>query len=92
MGAPECVVFTKGRVAAYRDILQVQNMLFWKEITSSILKGTAGLGLDTALFLMDLKFLKLCGLPTFIKHFSRHGTCLNRRDKLSALAIRRASH
>lgn len=35
-------------------------------LTSCILKRTAGLGLDTALFLNDFKFLKLCGLSNFL--------------------------
>ena len=31
----------------------------WKQVTSSILRGTTGLGLDMALFLMDFKLLTL---------------------------------
>ena len=37
----------------------------WRQVTSSILRGTTGLVLDMALFLMDFKLLKLYGLSPF---------------------------
>ena len=36
-----------------------------RQVTISILRRITGLGLDTALFLMDFKFFKLCGLSRF---------------------------
>ena len=39
--------------------------LVWRNVTSCIFRDVSKLGLDTALFLTDSKFLKLSGLPPF---------------------------
>lgn len=37
----------------------------WRDLTSFILRKAAGLGIDTALFLMDFNLVKLRGLSPF---------------------------
>lgn len=39
--------------------------LVWRGVASCIFRGVSHLGLDTALFLTDFKFLKLNGVPSF---------------------------
>ncbi|KAI4887394.1 hypothetical protein NFI96_008656 [Prochilodus magdalenae] len=41
--------------------------LVWRKVASVILRKADGLGLDTALFLMDCKQLRLSGLPLFYR-------------------------
>lgn len=64
------LVHIESKVATFR-VQFVQKYLtgptnvVWRDVASSLLGETAGLGLDTALFLMDFKFVNLRGLPPF---------------------------
>ena len=66
------LIHIESRVAAFRFQF-IQRYLIgprdvvWRELASSILKKTSGLGLDTALFLMNSKVLNLRALPPFYK-------------------------
>ena len=53
--------------------------LVWRNVTSCILRDVSKLGLDTALFLTDSKFLKLNGLPPFYQGIFKSWALFNRK-------------
>ena len=78
------LIHIESRIAAFRvqfaqRYLIGPNDLVWREAASIILRQTAGLGLDSSLFLMNCTGLNLCGLPPFYQAVIKAWNCFKWR-------------
>jgi hypothetical protein len=75
------------RIQFLQKFLSGPRDLVWRNVASCILRRVSNLGLDTALFLTDSKFLKLSGLPPFYQGVFKSWALFNHKTCQEAYSL-----